>query len=59
MYEAGKSRGNVKVKLNFADVKKIIECNLMEVDENELEFSNNEFSFEITPNQVRTFRVII
>ena len=59
MYEAGKSRGNVKVKLNFADVKKVIECNLMEVDENELEFSDNEFSFEITPNQVRTFRVIV
>ena len=59
MYEAGKSRGNVKVKLNFADVKKVIECNLMEVDENELAFNNNEFEFEITPNQVRTFRVII
>ena len=59
MYEAGKSRGKVNVKLNFADVKKVIECNLMEVDETELEFSNNEFSFEITPNQVRTFRVII
>jgi K+ transporter len=59
MYEAGKSRGKVKVKLGFADVKKVIECNLMEVDENELDFTNNEFEFNITPNQVRTFRVII
>ncbi len=59
MYEAGKSRGKVKVKVNFADVKKVIECNLMETDENELNFNNNEFEFDITPNQVRTFRVIV
>ncbi len=59
MYEAGKSRGNVKVKLNFADVKKVIECNLMEVDETEIPVNANEFEFDITPNQVRTFRVII
>ena len=59
MYEAGKSRGNVKVKFNFADVKKVIECNLMEVDENEIAVNANEFEFDITPNQVRTFRVII
>ncbi len=59
MYEAGKSRGKVKVKLNIAEVKRVIECNLMEVDENELTVNENEFEFEISPNQVRTFRVII
>ncbi len=59
MYEAGKSRGKVKVKVNFADVKKIIECNLMEVDEAEISVNDNEFEFEISPNQVRTFRVIV
>ena len=59
MYEAGKSRGKVNVKFNLAEVKKVIECNLMEVDETELEFANNEFEFDITPNQVRTFRVIV
>ena len=59
MYEAGKSRGTVKVNLNFADVKKVVECNLMEVDEEEIPVNANEFEFDITPNQVRTFRVII
>ena len=58
MYEAENKRGKVSVKLNFGDFKKVVECNLMEVDENEIEINDGSFEFFITPNQVRTFRIM-
>jgi alpha-mannosidase len=58
VYESEKKRGNVNIKFNFGKIKKVIECNLMEVDENELSTSDNSFNFFITPHQVRTFRII-
>lgn len=59
VYEAGRARRNVKAKFNFGTVAKVIECNLMETDEEEIKTENNEFEFFITPNQVRTFRIIL
>lgn len=58
MYEAVRSRGNVGVKFNFGKVNRVIETNLMEVDENEIETTDNSFEFFITPHQVRTFRIL-
>ena len=58
MYESENKRGNVEVKLGFGKFSKVVECNLMEVDENEIPFNGNSFNLFITPNQVRTFRLI-
>ena len=58
MYESARTRGNVSVKFNFGTVKKVIETNLMEVDETEIETKDNAFDFFITPHQVRTFRIL-
>lgn len=58
MYESARTHTKVNVKFNFGEVKKVIETNLMEVDETEIPTSDNAFSFNITPHQVRTFRIL-
>lgn len=58
MYESARTHSKVNVKFDFGKVNKVIETNLMEVDETEIPTENNEFSFNITPHQVRTFRIL-
>ena len=56
VYEPEQSRGTVKITLNLP-FSKVTECNLMEVDERDIETDGNSFSFEIKPFEVRTFRI--
>lgn len=56
MYEPETRRGRVGVKFAFP-VNKVTECNLMENDEKPVANEADGFSFDITPHQVRTFRV--
>lgn len=58
MYEAGNKRSKIHVHLNMGDFSKVVECNLMETDEQEIPLENGTFEFFITPSQVRTFRII-
>ena len=58
MYEAERKHCKVNVKFNFGTVNKVIETNLMEVDETEIPAADNGFSFTITPHQVKTFRIL-
>lgn len=56
VYEAYASRGRVDISLPFA-VNSVTECNLMEVEETALPHTSGSFSFDIKPNEVRTFRI--
>ena len=56
VYEALSSRGKVEITLP-GKVSSVTECNLMEVDETEVACDCNRFSFEIKPNEVRSFRI--
>jgi len=56
MYETNGARGPVKVQLGKVPAK-VTECNLMEDDEQNVEFDGNTFSLRIKPYQIRTFRV--
>lgn len=56
VYEAYNQRG--PVTLSFArELAGVWECNLMEEDEAPLEGRGEAFTFEITPYQIRSFRV--
>ncbi len=56
LYEPHGSRGQVRVKhqLPFAEV---ISCNLVEENDQAVAASKGEFSLEITPFEIRTFRL--
>jgi len=56
-YEAGQRRGTVTVKTTLPFTK-VLECNLMEVDEREIPSSGDTFAFDYKPFEVRTFRLI-
>ncbi|MCQ2462419.1 MAG: glycosyl hydrolase-related protein [Clostridia bacterium] len=56
MYESEQCRGAGTVKTGFAG-KKVTECNLMEEDEKKIESTENGFTFDIKPFEVKTFRV--
>lgn len=53
--ETQQRRGKVRVDWNLPGTK-VVETNLMEVDETELDF-NGGFTFDIKPFDVRTFRI--
>ncbi len=55
MYEAETKQSKVKVKLNLI-YNRVTECNLMEVNEREMDCDDGTFEFEIRPNEVRSFR---
>jgi len=57
LYEAKSTRGVVDVCLSFP-FSKVYECNMMEVNERELPCDNGCFDFKISPNEVKTFRII-
>ncbi|HHX72590.1 MAG TPA: alpha-mannosidase [Clostridiales bacterium] len=56
VYEAEAKRGTVRVTWNLP-MKSVTACNLMEQDEREIPVENGEFSFDITPFSVETFRI--
>lgn len=57
MYEAETRHCTVKAEFGF-DYNKVIETNLMEVDEQEIECDGKAFSFQMKPHEVKTFRLI-
>lgn len=57
MYEAETRHCNVKASFGF-DYSKVIECNLMEVDEQEIPCDGKEFAFSMKPHEVKTFRLV-
>lgn len=56
VYEALSSRGKVEITLPMP-VHSVTECNLMEVDETQLAHTGSSFTFDIKPNEVRSFRI--
>ena len=56
VYETSAHSGEVTITLP-CDRFSVNECNLMEVNENELTVNENSFSFSIKPFEVKTFRI--
>lgn len=56
IFEAHTTRGSCTVSL-AKDIARVRECNLMEVNESELSHSKSSFTFDIKPNEVKTFRI--
>ena len=57
MYEAETRHSTVSAKFAL-DYSKVIECNLMECDEQEIPCTDKEFTFRIKPHEVKTFRLV-
>jgi len=55
-YECHNKRAKVNVTLDLP-FKKVFECDLMEDDLSEIESRNGQFSFEIKPFEIRTFKM--
>ena len=55
-YEALSSRGKVEISLPMA-ITSVTECNLMEMDEAPVVCNGSSFSFDVNPNEVRSFRI--
>jgi len=56
VYEALSSRGKVEITLP-GEINSVTECNLMELDEQAVAHCGSSFTFEIKPNEVRSFRI--
>ena len=57
MYESETRHCTVKASFEL-DYSKVIECNLMECDEQEIDCENGEFTFKMKPHEVKTFRLV-
>ena len=57
VYEAETRRTDVEMEFEL-DYSRVVECNLMEVDENEIPVEGKKFSFTMKPHEVKTFRLI-
>ena len=57
MYEAETRRTDVEMEFDL-DYSRVIECNLMETDENEIPVDGKKFSFTMKPHEVKTFRLV-
>ena len=57
VYQSRRVRGERTLTINLPFAK-AYECNLMEVDEKEIDFKDNKITFNITPFEVKTFRII-
>ncbi|MDD6063133.1 MAG: glycosyl hydrolase-related protein, partial [Oscillospiraceae bacterium] len=57
MYEAETRHSTVSAKFDL-DYSKVIECNLMECDEQEIPCTDKEFTFRVKPHEVKTFRLV-
>ncbi len=58
VYETSAHSGDVTMTLPCDNIK-VVECNMMEVGEEEIMAEGNSFSFSIKPFEVKTFRVKI
>lgn len=56
MYEFHNKRTNVKVS-SFAEINKVVECNLIEKDIQSFKAEKNNFSFEIKPYEIKSFKL--
>ena len=56
LYEAETKHTKVSVSLDIP-YSRVTECNLMEQNEKEIPCENREFTFEIKPHEVKTFRL--
>ena len=57
VYQSRRVRGERTLTINLP-FKKVYECNLMEVDEKEIDFKDNKITFNVTPFEVKTFRLV-
>ncbi|HEY3333057.1 MAG TPA: alpha-mannosidase [Capsulimonadaceae bacterium] len=57
LYEPHGARGSVTVRAGDW-VRSVVECNLVEEDAGEVAMSEGMFRFDITPFQIRTFRLL-
>ena len=57
-YEAKQARGKLTVTIQ-GGIKKAIECNMMEEDEQEIEVSDDSFQIFIKPFEVKTIRLML
>ena len=57
MYESETRHCTVKASFEL-EHSKVIECNLMECDEQEIDCENGEFTFKMKPHEVKTFRLV-
>ena len=57
MYESETRHCTVKASFEL-EYSKVIECNLMECDEQEIDCENGEFTFKMKPHEVKTFRLV-
>ncbi len=57
VYQSRRVRGERTLTINIPFTK-IYECNLMEYDDVELKVDGNKITFNVTPFQVKTFRIV-
>jgi alpha-mannosidase len=56
LYECHNKRSRVNMTV-FNELESVIECNLMERDLQHVEFDKNNFSFEIKPYEIKSFKL--
>lgn len=56
VYESEGARGTARIKLAFP-IASVTECNLMEVNEQDIAADGDAFSFCIKPYEIKTFRI--
>lgn len=57
-YEFDNSLTKTAVKLKGTGIQKVLECNLLEEEEKEIPFHENEFEMEIKPFEIKTIKII-
>ena len=57
VYQSRRVRGERTLTINLPFTK-AYECNLMEVDEKEITANGNKLTFNVTPFEVKTFRIV-
>lgn len=57
LYESKKERKSITVNFGF-NIGKVIETNLMEVEEKEIKTKGNSVTFNIKPCEVKTFKIL-
>jgi len=56
--DKGSRKSEVEIEF-FRSIKKAVECNLIEQEEKEITFKDNKIVFNITPYEIKTFKVWI
>jgi alpha-mannosidase len=54
--DKGSRKSKVEIEF-FRSIKKAVECNLIEETEKETAFKDNKIVFNITPYEIKTFKV--